>query len=99
MRKKQTKKLSLFHKAKYLLELKLLVWWDYEQLLRQVFLCFGGKKDVKFFFYKYCSVRIEKLHKMKLIFFLLNLIIQSKLELSPQNVHNRPLPCILFGSM
>ena len=32
----------------------------------------------------------------KHIFFLLNLIIQSKLELSPQNIHNRPLLCILF---
>ena len=30
-------------------------------------------------------------------FFLLSLIIQFKLELSPQNIHNEPLLCILFG--
>ena len=33
----------------------------------------------------------------KLFFFLLNLIIQFKLELSPQNIQNGPQPCILFG--
>ena len=38
----------------------------------------------------------EKLHKMKLR--ILNLIIPLKLELSPQNVHNEPLLCILSGS-
>ena len=48
---KKTKKLSQFHKAKSLLELKLFVKWDYEQLLRQVFLCLGGgQKEFKFFF-------------------------------------------------
>ena len=36
----------------------------------------------------------EKLHKMKLR--ILNLIIPLKLELSPQNIHIRPLLCILF---
>ena len=60
---------------------------------------FWGAKKVLKTFYKYCSVRTKKLHYMKLeqhIFFLLDLIIQFKLELSPQNIHNEPLPCILF---
>jgi hypothetical protein len=42
-----------------------------------------------FFFFIYCSVRTKKLHKMRLkksVFFL-NLIIEFKLELSPQNFH------------
>ena len=34
--------------------------------------------------------------KRNIYFFLLNLIIQFKLELSPQNIHNEPLPCIFF---
>ena len=98
---KKTKKLSQFHKAKSLLELKLFVKWDYEQLLRQVFLCLGGGKKNLNSFLKYCSVHSEKLHKMKfeknIFFFLLNLIIQFKMELSPQIILNGPLLCIHFG--
>ena len=63
----------------------------------QVFLCFGGQKEIFKFLQQYCSVRIEKLHEMKLkqlVFFLQNIIIQ--LELPPQIIHNEPLPCILF---
>ena len=37
--------------------------------MRGVFQCFGGQKKLKFFFLKYFSNRIEKLHKMAFIFF------------------------------
>ena len=50
---------------------------------------FMGKKNFEFFF-KYCSVRTKKLHKMKLKLFFLILgkkIMILKLELSPQNFH------------
>ena len=43
---------------------------DFEQLLRVVFSTFGGQKKLKtFFFKKHFSNRIEKLHKMAVIFF------------------------------
>ena len=38
---------------------------DYEQLLRAVFSCFHGQKIGFKLFFKYPSVRSEKLHKMK----------------------------------
>ena len=34
-------------------------------LLRSVFLCVHGQKSFIFIFFKYCSVRTKKLHKMK----------------------------------
>ena len=53
----------------------------YEEVLRAVFSCFHGKKDV-IFFCIYCSVRTKKLHKIKvkkMYFFLFeNLIINFK---------------------
>ena len=39
--------------------------------MRGVFLCFGGQKKFKIFFFKYFSNRIEKLHKMAFIIFFL----------------------------
>ena len=54
-----------------------------------------------FFFFKYCSVRTEKLLKMMLkksYIFFLNLDIKFKLELSPQNFHNEPLLWLHLGS-
>ncbi len=41
-------------------------WADYEQLLRAVFSCFQGQKNIAKFFWKYPSVRTEKLHKISL---------------------------------
>ena len=38
---------------------------DYEQLLRPVLLCFHGQKINLIFFCKYCRVRTEKLHRIK----------------------------------
>ena len=40
-----------------------------EQLLRVIFLTFGGQKNNLNIFKKHISNRTEKLHKMKLIFF------------------------------
>ena len=59
-----------------------------------IFYVLGGKKNN--FKKIYCSVRTEKLHKMKLkkTYFFSS---KFKLELSPQNIHNEPLLCILFG--
>ena len=85
-KKKYTKKLSQFYKAKYLLELKLLVKWDYEQLLRQFFLCFGGQKNVSKNCFKNLSVLNKHLHEIKLkkyIHFFLNFIMNFKKEFSP----------------
>ena len=49
---------------------KIVVLWDYEQLLRAVFLCFWGQKiEKKEKIKKYFSNRIEKLHKMAFIIF------------------------------
>ena len=56
-------------KRKNLLDQKLVVQWDYEQLLRGVFLSFGGQKKIFNFFFKFFSNRIEKLHKMAFIIF------------------------------
>ena len=38
---------------------------NYEQLLRPVFLCFHRQKNDLIFFWKYCSVRTVKLHRIK----------------------------------
>ena len=38
---------------------------DYEQLLRVFFSCFQGQKNNLEFLKKYCSIRTQKLHKMK----------------------------------
>ena len=63
MRKFQTLKLSQFHKAK-IAGLKtsgiMSNFWG------EFFLCFGGQKKFRKFFWKHCSVRTKKLHKMKL---------------------------------
>ena len=42
-------------------------WADYEQLLRVFFSCFQGQKIIQNFFLMYCSVRIKKLHQMKVV--------------------------------
>ena len=40
---------------------KKIFWANYEQLLRAVFLCFHGQKNLK----KHCSVCTKNLHKIK----------------------------------
>ena len=67
MRQIQTIKLSQFQKEKNLLDWKLVVLWDYEQLLRGVFLCFRWQKKNLNFFKKYFSNRIERLHNNSFI--------------------------------
>jgi hypothetical protein len=58
---------------------------------------FWWAKIFQIFFKKYFIDRIEKLHKMAFIYFFSFLKKLKKLELSPQNIHSEPLPCILFG--
>ena len=41
------------------------IWTDHEQLLRVVFLCFYGQKKYFLFFWKHCSVRTKKLHRIE----------------------------------
>ena len=55
-------KTVLVAQRKNLLDWKLLVLEDYEQLFRTVFFMFWGQ----FFFFKYCSIRTKKLHKISL---------------------------------
>ena len=45
------------------------VWADSEQLFWVVFSIFHGQKKFFFEFFLHCSVRTEKLHKIKLKFF------------------------------
>ena len=45
------------------------VWADSEQLFWVVFSIFHGQKKIFFEFFLHCSVRTEKLHKIKLKFF------------------------------
>jgi len=44
-------------------------WANYEQLLRLVFSCFRGQKNMLNFFLKHCSIRTKKLHNMSFIIF------------------------------
>ena len=63
--------------------------------LGRFFLCFGGqKKKFKNFFKNIVVSALQSCIKWSQFFFLLDLIIQFKLELSPQNIHNESLPCI-----
>ena len=69
MRKFQTLKLSQFHKEKTCWTEN---WWSsgiMSNFWGEFFYVLGGKKKFKFFFKKYFSNRIEKLHKMALIIF------------------------------
>ena len=61
------------------------------------FLCFGGQKNFLKSLKKHFSNRIEKSHKMAFImFFFFEKVWKSCKNLSPQNIHSEPLPCILF---
>ena len=53
-------------------------WADYEQLLRAVFSCFQGQKNIAKFFWKYPSVRTEKLHKIPLTKFFFEIFLTPK---------------------
>ena len=66
------------------------VWADSEQLFWVVFSIFHGQKKIFFEFFLHCSVRTEKLHKIKLKFFKKNF---GKGKLSQKNQFFLGLKC------
>ena len=60
-------------------------WADYEQLLREVFSCFGGQKNFDFL-KKYCSVCTKKLYNISFI--------PGPRDTSPRNLCIMTLPLI-----